>query len=85
MRASSQAIDESLNSVQSRMSIQNELSSDVAVALLAGKDRDPQKLDDLKKVVLKVHSILQEASKNVSSKRVRAAVAADRKADRSSE
>jgi hypothetical protein len=26
------------------MSIQNELSSDIAVALLTGKDRDPQKL-----------------------------------------
>ena len=51
------------------MSIQNELSSDIAVALLTGKDRDPQKLDDLKKVVLKVHSILQEASKDLRRKR----------------
>jgi hypothetical protein len=64
------------------MSIQNELSSDIAVALLAGKDRDPKKLDDLKQVVLKVHSILQEASQNISAKRVRAASAGDNKEDR---
>jgi hypothetical protein len=58
------------------MSIHNELSSDIAVALLAGKNRDPQKLDDLKKVVLKVHSILQEASKDLRRKRTRVAAAA---------
>jgi len=57
------------------MSINNELSSDIAVALLAGKNRDPKKLDDLKKVVLKVHSILQEASKDLRRKRTRAAAA----------
>ena len=59
------------------MSIQNELSSDIAVALLTGKDRDPQKLDDLKKVVLKVHSILQEASKDLRRTRTRAAAAGE--------
>ncbi|HXT61838.1 MAG TPA: hypothetical protein VN696_02260 [Pyrinomonadaceae bacterium] len=67
------------------MSIQNELSSDIAVALLAGKDRDPQRLDDLKKVVLKVHSILQEASKNVSARRSRAAAAGDDRTKRPAE
>jgi hypothetical protein len=61
------------------MSIQNELSSDIAVALLTGKDRDPQKLDDLKKVVLKVHSILQEASKDLRRKRPRAEAGSDQK------
>ena len=60
------------------MSIQNELSSDIAVALLTGKDRDPQKLDDLKKVVLKVHSILQEASRDLRRKRTRAAAAGEK-------
>jgi len=60
------------------MSIQNELSSDIAVALLTGKDRDPQKLADLKKVVLKVHSILQEASKDLRRKRARAAAGGDK-------
>ena len=60
------------------MSIQNELSSDIAVALLTGKDRDPQKLDDLRKVVLKVHSILQEASEDIRRKRVRAVAAGEK-------
>ena len=84
MRASFFArFEESPNSVQSHMSIQNELCSDIAVALLTGKDRDPKRLDDLKQVVLKVHSILQEASRNVSSERVRAAsVIGDEKTDR---
>ena len=76
-------IDQSLKlDFSRRMSIQNELSSDIAVALLAGKDRDPQRLDDLKKVVLKVHSILQEASKNVSARRVRAVDAGEDKTKR---
>jgi hypothetical protein len=61
------------------MSIQNELSSDIAVALLTGKDRDPQRLNDLKQVVLKVHSILQEASKDLRRKRTRAAAAGEKK------
>jgi hypothetical protein len=60
------------------MSIQNELSSDIAVALLTGKGRDPQKLDDLKQVVLKVHSILQEASKDLRRKRARTAAAGEK-------
>ena len=64
------------------MSIHNELSSDIAVALLTGKDRDPQKLDDLKRVVLKVHSVLQEASRDVSYKRARAAGAGHQQSDR---
>jgi len=60
------------------MSIQNELSSDIAVALLTGKDRDPQKLNDLKQVVLKIHSILQEASRDLRRKRTRAAAAGEK-------
>jgi hypothetical protein len=60
------------------MSIQNELSSDIAVALLTGKDRDPQKLNDLKQVVLKIHSILQEASRDLRRERTRAAAAGEK-------
>lgn len=61
------------------MSIQNELSSDIAVALLTCKDRDPQKLADLKQIVLKIHSILQETSKDLRRKRTRAATAAEKR------
>ena len=43
------------------MAISNELSSDVAVALLA-KDKSPQELKQLKDIILQVHSTLQEMS-----------------------
>jgi hypothetical protein len=76
MRASFRSVAQA--SLESPMSIHNELSSDIAVALLTGKDRDPQKLDDLKKVVLKVHSILQEASRERGPKRARAMSAGEK-------
>jgi len=57
------------------MSIHNELSSDIAVALLAGKDRDPHRLEDLKQIVLRVHLALQEASKDRRLNCARAAAA----------
>lgn len=44
------------------MSIQNELSSDIAVALLTQKNTDPKRLNDLKETVLKIHSILQSTA-----------------------
>jgi hypothetical protein len=42
------------------MAIYNELSSDIATALLTGKEKDPRALDDLKETVIKVHSTLQK-------------------------
>jgi hypothetical protein len=44
-----------------QMAISNELSSDVAVAILA-KEKSPQELNKLKDILLKVHSALQEMS-----------------------
>ena len=41
------------------MAIDNELSSEIATALLTGKERDARKLNDLKETVIKVHSTLQ--------------------------
>jgi hypothetical protein len=43
------------------MAISNELSSDVAVALLAS-EKSPQELKKLKDIILEVHSVLQEMS-----------------------
>jgi len=43
------------------MAISNELSSDVAVALLA-KKKSPQELKRLKDIILEVHSALQKMS-----------------------
>ena len=45
------------------MAISNELSSEIAVALLAEK-KTPQELLQLKDVILKVHSTLQKMSKD---------------------
>ena len=42
------------------MSIQHELSSDIAVALLTGEKREPEELNALKEVVLRIHAVLQE-------------------------
>ena len=43
------------------MAISNELSSDVAVALLA-QEKSPQELKKLKDIILEVHSALQQMS-----------------------
>jgi hypothetical protein len=41
------------------MAISHELSSEIATALLAAKDRSPRELEDLKQTLLLVHSTLQ--------------------------
>jgi hypothetical protein len=41
------------------MAISHELSSEIATALLAAKDRTPRELEDLKAVLLLIHSTLQ--------------------------
>jgi len=42
------------------MAISNELSSDIAAALIAAKEKDPGQLRDLKEILIKVHSTLQQ-------------------------
>jgi hypothetical protein len=42
------------------MAIDNELSSEIAAALLTGKKRTPSELKDLKETVIKVHQALQK-------------------------
>lgn len=42
------------------MAISNELSSEVATALLAAKDKSPEELTDLKSLVLQIHSTLRQ-------------------------
>ena len=51
------------------MAISNELSSDVAVAILA-KKKSPQELQQLKEVILQVHSALQQMSEETRSDRL---------------
>lgn len=50
------------------MAISNELSSDIAVAILAEK-KAPQELHQLKDVVLRVHSTLQQMSEEAKATR----------------
>jgi len=52
------------------MAISNELSSDVAVALLAEK-KSPQELKQLKDIILEVHSALQKMSEETRTFRFR--------------
>jgi len=42
------------------MAIDHELSSEIAAALLTGKDRTPHERNHLKQTVLRVHSTLQQ-------------------------
>ena len=44
------------------MAIDTELSSEIAAALLTGKDRKPHELRDLKETIIKVHTTLQKLS-----------------------
>ena len=41
------------------MAISHELSSEIAAALFAAKERSPRELDDLKEIVLEIHSSLE--------------------------
>jgi predicted transcriptional regulator len=52
------------------MAISNELSSDVAVAILA-QTKTPQELEQLKDVILQVHSALQQMSEETRSDRLK--------------
>ncbi len=50
------------------MSIPNELSSDIAFALLTGKETNPAELSKLKEVLLTVHKTLRELTINSRSR-----------------
>lgn len=50
------------------MAISNELSSEVAVAILAQK-KSPQELKQLKDIILEVHSTLQKMSEETRAHR----------------
>ena len=51
------------------MTIANELSSDIAAALVAAKDKDPEQLNDLKQILLEVHRTLQQLKQRTRSQR----------------
>jgi len=41
------------------MAISHELSSEIATALLTARERSPRELDDLKEMLLQIHSTLE--------------------------
>ena len=52
------------------MAISNELSSDIAIAILE-KNRSPQELKQLKEIILQVHSALQKMSEATQADRLK--------------
>ena len=48
------------------MAIEDELSSDIAIALLAGKERDPERLKTLKEVVLRIDMSLRQVTQSAN-------------------
>ena len=50
------------------MTISNELSSEIATALLA-KERSAEELNDLKKILFEVHSTLQSLTESANRER----------------
>jgi hypothetical protein len=53
------------------MAISNELSSEIAAAMLAGK-KSPQELKELGEIVLRVHNALQTMSHRAVTERMKA-------------
>jgi hypothetical protein len=52
------------------MAISHELSSEIADALFTGKERSPRELNDLKEIVFKIHSALQQLTDKARIARV---------------
>ncbi len=52
------------------MAIDHELSSEIAVALLTGKERSPAELNHLKETVFRVHRTLQRLTAESRRKRI---------------
>lgn len=51
------------------MAISNELSSEIASAMLTARERSPEELNKLKKVLLEVHTALQSMTEKYRSER----------------
>jgi hypothetical protein len=52
------------------MAISHELSSEIATALFAAKERSPHELNDLKEIVFEIHSTLERLSDEERAARV---------------
>lgn len=57
------------------MTIANELSTEIAFALVAAKDKQSDELNDLKEILLEVHSTLQKLTEQSRNARARSRAA----------
>jgi hypothetical protein len=57
------------------MAISHELSSEIATALLAAKDRSPRELEDLKEILLVIHATLQRLAEDTRVDRLKSQAA----------
>jgi hypothetical protein len=62
------------------MAISHELSSEIAAALLTAKERSPGELDDLKKMLLQIHSTLEGLSEKRQTEQIETESEAPRRA-----
>jgi len=74
----SQAADFDTPTTGESMAISHELSSDIATAILSAKKRTADELHDLKKIVLHVHSILQQMTEQERAARHKPPLASER-------
>jgi len=58
------------------MAISHELSSEIATALLAARERSPRELKDLKETILVIHSTLQRLTDDARMARLKSHSAA---------
>lgn len=65
----------SVRSPVNAMAISHELSSEIAAALLAAKDKTPREREDLKATLLVIHSTLQRLTADARVERIRSHVA----------
>jgi hypothetical protein len=54
------------------MAVSNELSSEIAAALLANPNRSSRELEVLREIIFRVHSILAQMDEHARAERVRA-------------
>jgi uncharacterized protein (DUF2267 family) len=54
------------------MAVSNELSSEIAAALLANPNRSSRELEALREIIFRVHSILRQMDEQARADRIRA-------------
>jgi hypothetical protein len=69
------------DAVENPMAVSNELSSEIAAAVLANTNRSSRELKDLQEVILRVHSILRQMDQQARADRIRALLRKERRTE----